>query len=1104
MKQSVTILPEGFVNATFAGYTEQEIKVQIEREEELGSYFLALCDDEKKVIVPSHTHKDRIKMSIIAEKALAEGTYHLVVVYEKDGQEKISYLRNMMLTVPDEAKGRIYDRRRLYGTPEKYDDTYFFLPCHQIDRTLAVELHQHENSLYAGQLVAEWVTTEKAFDAEGNPAVRLYVKTSGVQGNYLGLLDREGQILEYIDLEQDGVFLYLSFVMKEEDAKDCEQYRIAWSKDSVVYYAPLKYRKAPAYATITDFTYGNGILRMNLSYDAEEAGEFIEAVWEHENGSFEPKNDVLLQTEKCDVKEGKVSADVSCNLDQGMTDLGVWNLVIRTRQNGMEKILPVAAHGGLTAKNLPTAIGTKYAYTCSSDDGRLQLERKYGHNALFKKNIQQFPKDFDLDDFLGVWGVDPKGDMYAEYLQKEEGHISIRLYQAMSGVLEAKLVILHTLWMGVVAVQDLDVVNGQVQEFEVECPDVDQDNRIEKPMNNVWYRVILALRTTKGIFYSRLKNYDLDTNVEQEGQIHDTRRLYYKTIGHQSLCGIDMTSLPYYANNGLLSIKFVRNDQIYRSQFTNELLNVTIKKDILTVVMRCRDCGGTYKGVLMEYRKVKEDDAETYLVPYESLKEKNGWYIMTTRINMKEHYMRMLYWDIRCAFELDGEIHTVSCHSNNQKFLRKYKNVFVDRSYPNPNSIMFPYATDNASVALMHRETCPQDHWPFRLKEKLAQFVYNQFKERFDSKNAYLIFEKYCTMAQDNGYFFFKYCMDAEVEKTFDGQIYYVIDPKQADWEKVVPYKKHVLKYLSFKHLLYLQACKLMISTDTKGHAYVWRSMGSDIKALTYKKNLVFLQHGVTAFKRGHFERGTNVGCESFITTSAFEQNIIHTYLGYPLEEVPVTGFARWDVLHDKSEGHREILMMPTWRTWLDDAENDIFAESDYCKNYMALLNDPKLDELLKSHDVTLNFYLHPKFRKFITEFSVVSDHIRLIPFGEEPLNELMMQCNLLITDFSSVAWDVYYMNKPVLFYHFDIEEASKTLGFYMDMKNDLFGERAENPGELMSLITEYIENDFAMKEEYAKGREKYFAYVDDNNSERIWQAIQARDWNIVVEEPVE
>ena len=153
------------------------------------------------------------------------------------------------------------------------------------------------------------------------------------------------------------------------------------------------------------------------------------------------------------------------------------------------------------------------------------------------------------------------------------------------------------------------------------------------------------------------------------------------------------------------------------------------------------------------------------------------------------------------------------------------------------------------------------------------------------------------------------------------------------------------------------------------------------------------------------------------------------------------------------------------------------------------------LDQILKEYDVTLNFYLHPKFRKFITEFSVVSDHIRLIPFGEEPLNELMMQCNLLITDFSSVAWDVYYMGKPVLFYHFDMDDANKTLGFYMDMKNDIFGERAEAPDELMALITEYIKNGFQMKMQYLENRDKYFAYIDNDNSERIWKAIRKINW---------
>ena len=723
--------------------------------------------------------------------------------------------------------------------------------------------------------------------------------------------------------------------------------------------------------------------------------------------------------------------------------------------------------------------------------------RKYINNALSKRNIQNCKafihdgEQYTLDEFL-TEDVGPTGKMYAKFIQNPDGTVWIEPFQKMGDVIEARLVMFHTQGLGIVSTQPVPVTNGIVEKFKLTAPDIEGSGKILKPVNSIWVRIALAVRTPKGIYLILLKNYDLDTAMEK-GPIYDIRRLYCNVIGENTICGVRMLAVPYYGGNQLLGLKYVRPDQVYRSQFTNELLDVSIKKDILTVKMKCRDCGGRYKGVLLEYRKEKEEDAETYLIPYESLVKEDGFWIMTTLIDLKKYYLRMLYWDIRCAFEKDGSIYTVSCHSNNQKFLNKYRGVLVDRTYPNKNSILFPYATANRSVALMHRETCPQDHWNFRLKERVALKLYHAFQNYWDHKNIYLVFEKYCVMAQDNGYFFFKYCMESDVEKTFPGKLYYVIDPHAADWKKLKPYRSHVVKYLSLRHMIYLLAAHLLISTDTKGHAYVWRSMGSEIKAASYKKKLVFLQHGVTAFKRGHFERGTNVGCEYFITTSQFEHDIIHNYLGYPEDEVPITGFARWDVLHDKSEGHREILMMPTWRTWLDDAENEIFAESDYCKNYMALLNDPKLDELLKEYDITLNFYLHPKFRKFITEFSVVSDHIRLIPFGEEPLNELMMQCSLLITDFSSVAWDVYYMKKPVLFYHFDMEDANKTLGFYMDMKNDLFGERAETPDELMALIVEYIQNGFQMKDEYKQAHGNYFAYVDDHNSERIWKAIQEK-----------
>ena len=1100
-----SIVPIGYVEARFVGHNEKGILIEINNCD-MKESFPALYDGEGRWFYDGQEQNLITYDSL--NKAMAESSrLYVCIVSTSDNQITAVYLRNPEVKVPQQYQQEMYDKRAFYGTLIQRKTVKDILPAYQEDKLLIVEFCKNKAYTYYNQIMNEILYVYSDMSEEEEPQVQgyiMYTKCKRVDGNYMGIinekhLDAEDitqHIIGYSQYTEDKEYSYMSFKLMVEQYTEMQEYSVVWTCNGQIYFAPLCAPKEKAVAIISKFSSNpaEGIT-FRLSYDVQRYGEYQRTKLIGDVKRWEVCEDIEIKEISCEYEADCCILSYQINTLEILKNFGNWFVQIQTNKDGIDYYLDGVLKQEPKRKELYDGIDTKRKINFKTKDNVLLLNRVYGHNAMFKKNLQEVEEGVEtLDEFLNCIGIEPQGDMHAEYVT-ESGALRIRLYQNMKNVSEARLVMYHSQGMGVLATQEIPVTDGVVDEFEVKTPDIDADGKFLKPITSVWFRVAIALRNNEGIYFARLMNYDIDTKIEQKGQIYDSRKLYLKPIGDSAICEINMTALPYYAGNKTLSMKYVRPEQLYRSQFTNELLDVKIKKDIMTVKMRCRDCGINYKGVLMEYRKVKEDDAETYLIPYESLKEENGSFIMTTKIDMKKYYMRMLYWDIRCAFEEDGQIYTVSCHSNNRKFLRKYKNVFVDRTYPNDNSILFPYATGNDSVALMHRESCPQDHWNFRLKEKIAQTIYNMFKSHWDSKNIYLIFEKYCTMAQDNGFFFFKYCMEANVEAEFDGEIYYVIDPKQADWEKVVPYKKHVLKYLSLKHMIYLQACKLMISTDTKGHAYVWRSMGSDIKALTYKKKLVFLQHGVTAFKRGHFERGTNVGCESFITTSQFEHDIIHNYLGYPEDEVPITGFARWDVLHDKSEGHREILMMPTWRTWLDDAENEVFAESDYCKNYMALLNNPKLDEILKSHDVTLNFYLHPKFRKFITEFSVVSDNIRLIPFGEAPLNELMMECNLLITDFSSVAWDVYYMNKPVLFYHFDLEDANKTLGFYMDMKNDIFGDRAETPDELMALITEYIESGFQMKAKYSKDREKYFAYVDDNNSERIWKAIQERRW---------
>ena len=292
--------------------------------------------------------------------------------------------------------------------------------------------------------------------------------------------------------------------------------------------------------------------------------------------------------------------------------------------------------------------------------------------------------------------------------------------------------------------------------------------------------------------------------------------------------------------------------------------------------------------------------------------------------------------------------------------------------------------------------------------------------------------------------------------------------------------------------MIYMQAAKLLVSTDTRNHLYAMRQRGSILKRYLRRKDLVFLQHGVTALKKVDFfyGKGKAGSCNLFVVTSDFEKGIIEKYFGYAEDEIVNSGFARWDVLEDKSEGLREILIMPTWRSWLENATAEEFKKSDYFRNYMELLNSRRFHDFLEKNDLCANFYLHSKFREFMQDFSVESKRIRLIAFGEEPANELMMRCKMLVTDYSSVCWDVFYLDKPVVFFQFDREKYEEAHGSYLDMSKELFGECADNVDGLLTYMEECAADHFVIKPQYDAMRTNFYKYFDDQNSRRICDAI--------------
>ncbi|NLA70185.1 MAG: hypothetical protein GX852_03980, partial [Clostridiales bacterium] len=68
-------------------------------------------------------------------------------------------------------------------------------------------------------------------------------------------------------------------------------------------------------------------------------------------------------------------------------------------------------------------------------------------------------------------------------------------------------------------------------------------------------------------------------------------------------------------------------------------------------------------------------------------------------------------------------------------------------------------------------------------------------------------------------------------------------------------------------------------------------------------------------------------------------------------------------------------------------------------------------------------------------------------------INDLLIGSDILITDYSSVIFDYYLLNKPIVYYAYDIEEYKSGRGLYYDFEEYVYGKVATNNKELVEAI---------------------------------------------------
>lgn len=253
----------------------------------------------------------------------------------------------------------------------------------------------------------------------------------------------------------------------------------------------------------------------------------------------------------------------------------------------------------------------------------------------------------------------------------------------------------------------------------------------------------------------------------------------------------------------------------------------------------------------------------------------------------------------------------------------------------------------------------------------------------------------------------------------------------------------------------------------------------------------IFIQHGVIFLKE-------SVMLDNCLYSDKFDKVLISGDVEYRLfkkykwqdDKFIKCGLPRWDLLPKSiKQKEKSIFIMFTWRR-LDCLS---FDTSLYKQNILSLINSTKLHKYLQEHDVKVYFALHHALYGLQKiEFSIDNPNICFVDSSD--ISKYVKICSCLITDFSSLAFDFMFQNKPVISYLLDYNDSTlhnldrKDMEVF-DYKKYIFPNVTYTEDELIEKIKYYVERDFELEPDVKEKYDKFF-YIKENIREDLTKKI--------------
>ena len=401
---------------------------------------------------------------------------------------------------------------------------------------------------------------------------------------------------------------------------------------------------------------------------------------------------------------------------------------------------------------------------------------------------------------------------------------------------------------------------------------------------------------------------------------------------------------------------------------------------------------------------------------------------------------------------------------------------------------------------LVSRGTDPADMPAVRRRIRLAWAL----SKLCPARREIVLWEKFSSRYEESARRVYERLVD-----TGDGRARFVLDGQVLDRDvcagRIAPaYQGQIVRRGSFEHYRLLFGARTFVGTEALSHLSGMHPASRLVRRRVAggRFDYVFLQHGVMymvtlgSAGRDFFVSGDSKGLRRVVVSSEREKEHFVGSGGYRPEEFYVCGLPKYDTNAWDADADL-VAVMPTWRPWEEGAARGAFTETSYHR-FLAGICEAVPEQLRPK----LRVLMHPRFKSCARYFDSP-----LVPYmvDETPYDEVLRRVKVLVTDYSSIAYDAFYRGANVVF---DWEELDACMQAYgqgthlMLTENLAFGEvyrgadaaahaaRIEGPGSLRAMIEQAYAS--GQSDEHVRRYRQIVSFHDDKNTERLMKMMRA------------